>query len=96
MPREQVPELYRDFIGFEKRHGSVEGIEEVRKEAFPFFLFFCSSESGFGITQQSLLRLLRISARFHKLAKKKKNVVMRGLGFFLHLIVDIGRLQNRL
>lgn len=31
MPREQVPELYRDFIGFEKRHGSVQGIEEVRK-----------------------------------------------------------------
>ena len=29
MPREQVPELYRDFIGFEKRHGSVKGIEEV-------------------------------------------------------------------
>ncbi|CAM9707427.1 unnamed protein product, partial [Ectocarpus sp. 4 AP-2014] len=29
MPREQVPELYRDFIGFEKRHGSVQGIEEV-------------------------------------------------------------------
>ncbi|CAN0555836.1 unnamed protein product, partial [Ectocarpus sp. 12 AP-2014] len=28
MPREQVPELYRDFIGFEKRHGSVQGIEE--------------------------------------------------------------------
>lgn len=31
MPREQVPELYRDFIGFEKRHGSVQGIEEVRE-----------------------------------------------------------------
>lgn len=29
MPREQVPDLYRDFIGFEKRHGSVQGIEEV-------------------------------------------------------------------
>lgn len=33
MPREQVPELYRDFIGFEKRHGSVQGIEEVRRLA---------------------------------------------------------------
>lgn len=32
MPREQVPELYRDFIGFEKRHGSVQGIEEVSQE----------------------------------------------------------------
>ncbi|CAN0448101.1 unnamed protein product, partial [Discosporangium mesarthrocarpum] len=29
MPREQVPELYQDFVGFEKRHGSVKGIEEV-------------------------------------------------------------------
>ena len=35
MPREQVPELYRDFIGFEKRHGSVQGIEEVRRTAAP-------------------------------------------------------------
>eukprot|EP00953_Heterococcus_sp_UTEX-ZZ885_P016071 9059-Heterococcus_DN1.PRE.1 len=29
MPRESVPDLYREFTSFEKRHGSIEGIEEV-------------------------------------------------------------------
>lgn len=48
MPREQVPELYRDFIGFEKRHGSVEGIEEVRREGGDFFFSFIGVTASFG------------------------------------------------